>query len=1162
MTAGVHVVYCEVHSSQACDNAPPSIYPDAISLNTVIVNVDPCTYYVPASGNLGPYNACGGAFYDSATDPGANYTNNQSGTVTFCSALAGQYVSITFTSMALADNTDILRLYSGIGTGGPLLQTYQGPLNTTSFCGAVVSQDVTGGCITAQFQTGSSGVAAGWDGSLACSPTSSSTPAGANCASPTVIAALPYTASNHTTQCYVNDYQTQSGICNATYAGEDHVYVYTTTGPECTSISMSGTSNNPALAVYQGCPGAGGICLTPTPLVGNNSMQFTFPSANTYYIIVDEATGFSNYTMNIQSFGLAPANDLPCNAQYIDLAVNVNGNNSCTGSATEPGNPSCWTTGTLNTTWYSFISPSSPNPSAVKIRTTPGTIGSTQIALYSGTCSSLTQISCNQAGPNCATTPTPPSSEIIYSNLTPNTMYYIRVDGRNSSTGNYSIVVADVNGAQPYADGQDCVVPMTICNSVFTVGDPGFLWTGWVCDFGTSNTSCMFAGERSSAWYVFTTNGTGNINFRLTPNSNTYVDYDWILMDITSFGGDQATRIANACPQINAGTIPWVRCNISDVILFAPCASSQYMTGMCPSSTYTTTTAFGPSFCSSLGVNAGQTFLLHLSNWTQNAKGFTIDFNAFGASPIAYSNPPSVLYWTGGANNTDWFNPVNWGNCGPPDCNTNAIITTGSSYMPLIANNLTANCKGLDIKAGASVTMVGNAQLDICGNFVNNGSLIASATSTVNCINSSAQYFDGNMIGSSSFGNIKMSKSAAGNSKMTLLDNAQMTGTLTLANTAFGGKIVTGVKELYITNNTPASCNPGNATSYVEGNLRRNIDGTLSTSTYYFPLGHATPGWQLAKIDFTSTHSIPNMLGYFSTWSSLPGPTGLADGGACLVTYNTAPGFYDNGYWTLTASANASSANYDLQLRNGGVTNGPGLSYTVVKAATVAGPWSLSGVCNTTVTYPFAKRNGMNGFSVFATAQGGALPISLLNFDAVAKGTEVQTTWATESEINNDYFIVERSRDGVNFEEVGTRKGAGNSSNTLHYSFLDTNPYEGVSYYRLRQVDFDGSSSRSEIVAVSFADIGVLNVFPNPSQNEIQYRFNSAAEGNVSIEIIDALGKVVYSEHANVTKGLNTSEPVNIGYLPRGVYFMKVKPLNSEIIEPMQKRFVKQTRED
>ncbi|MBK5284779.1 MAG: T9SS type A sorting domain-containing protein, partial [Bacteroidia bacterium] len=998
---------------------------------------------------------------------------------------------------------------------------------------------------------------------MSCSPTASPGPLpGTDCSNATLITALPYAVSGHTTQCYQNSYSTTPCVSN--YAGEDHVYRYDATGPECTSITISGASGTgtPVLAVYFGCPSSGS-CITPTPQVGNSVAQVTFPSAGTYYIVVDEtgAGTYSNYNLNILTFGLAPANDLPCNAQYIDLLVNVNGNNTCTGSASEPGNPSCWTTGTLNTTWYSFMSPSSPNPSAVHIRATPGSIGLTQIALYSGSCSSLTQIACSQAGPSCASTPSPPTSDIVYSSLTPNTMYYVRVDGRNNNTGNYSIIVADVNGPQPYADGQDCVVPMTICNSSFTVGDPGFLGTGWVCDFGTSNSSCMFAGERSSAWYVFTTNDTGALSWRLTPNGgNVYVDYDWILMDITSFGSDQDSRVAGACPGINAGTLPWVRCNISDVILFAACATSQYQTGMCPSSTATSTTAFGPSFCSSLNVSPNQTFLLQLSNWTQNARGFNIDFNAFGASPIAYQNPPSFLYWTAGANTTDWFNPVNWGNCGPPDCNTNAIVTTGSSFMPVIATGLTGSCKNLDIKSGASVTMSGTAQLNICGNFANNGSLIAATTSTVNVQGPSAQpqYFDGNMIGSSKFGILRMNKPGQ---NMTILDNAQVGGSLSLAN-GFGGRIITGIKELYITNGAAAASNQGSPSSFVQGNLRRNLNG--AAGLYYFPVGYAPPyNWQLAKVEFTAAHTIPNILSFFTPWSALPGAINTTDP-ACNWTYDVTPAFLNNGYWTMTASANPSSATYDMTLYNLNYTNAfaAGSGFTVMKAATIAGPWGLDGICSAS-TAAQAKRTGMTGFSVFATGQTTTvLPISLLNFDAVAQGTGVITTWVTASETNNDFFVIERSADGVNFEQVGTRKGAGNSSTTLYYSMLDLKPLKGMSYYRLRQVDFDGAESKSQLVAVSFLNNGVLNVFPNPAQTEIQYRFNSAADGVVTFELIDMLGKVFATQQVNVKKGLNTSEPFDIHLLPQGVYFVQLRPSGSEIIEPMQKRFVKQTKEE
>ena len=133
--------------------------------------------------------------------------------------------------------------------------------------------------------------------------------------------------------------------------------------------------------------------------------------------------------------------------------------------------------------------------------------------------------------------------------------------------------------------------------------------------------------NNSFSWtvlFIVNHNNTSQFFFVLCSlRTNTYVDYDWILMDITSFGTDQASRIASACPQINSGTLPWVRCNISDVILFGACATSQYQTGMCPSSTATTTTAFGPSFCSSLSVTAGQKFLLQPSNWTQNQHGYS-----------------------------------------------------------------------------------------------------------------------------------------------------------------------------------------------------------------------------------------------------------------------------------------------------------------------------------------------------------------------------------------------------------------------------------------------------------------------------------------------------------------------------------------------------------
>jgi hypothetical protein len=1162
LLAGNHSVYCEITSSEACDSQDPVFNPVATSPTTAF-NVDPCYYFVPASGSLGPYTTCGSPFYDSFNDNPANYATNVNGLVKFCPAVAGQYVTISFTSLTLQDVGDRLRIFSGTPASTLTADTSGIPLfNAFGFtnsagCGSVVTSNVSGGCLTVHFKTDASGVAAGWVANVSCSPTPSAGPiAGTSCALPTVISALPYTVTNHTTQCYVNDYQAQAGICNTSYAGEDHVYQYTATGPECTSITVSGASSaSLSLAVYQGCPGSGGSCITPTPQTGNSSAQVTFPGAGTYYIIVDAPSGFVNYNLSIVSFGIAPDNDLPCNAQYIDLSVNVNGNNTCTGAASEPGNPSCWTGGALNTNWFSFTAPAS---GSVRIRATAGSIGSTQIALYSGTCSSLSEISCNQSGPNCASGGTFTSSEIAFSGLTPNAIYFIRVDGRLSATGNYSLIVVDQTGPQPYVDGQDCISPMTVCNSSFTVGNPGFLWTGWVCDFPAANASCMAAGERSSAWYVINTNAAGNFSFSLTPLGST--DYDWVLFDITGLGSDQASRLAAACTLINNNNLAganWVRCNWSAPQTTSCGGASPYVTGMCSAYANISAGGGGPNFSNWYPVTAGNTLLLNLSNFTQNATGFTLDFNNnSNVSPISYSNPPSVLYWTAGANNTDWFNPVNWGNCGPPTCSSSAVITTGSSFMPVINAN-GAVCRDLDIKAGASVTINAGIQLDVCRNYINNGSLIAATTSTVRVMGTVPQYFDGNMIGSSAFGNLWMNKTS---NHMTILDHARVAGNLTLG-TLTGGKIITGNKILYIINSAAGSATSGGSGSYVEGFLRRNLSGTAGT--YYWPVGTSTKGFQLASIQFYGTHSIGNILGYF-TGNAVPIPAGPL-GPECPTNDFTTMAPLDNGYWTMTADANATSATYKMTLYNLNYTNSSGATaWTVLKATTAAGPWILSGNCIGSTAAATARDN-MTGFSVFTSGQSGVqLPVELLTFAATLENSGVSLYWETASEINNHHFDIERSRDGEHFEKIGEKAGAGNSTVNLYYTIYDPNPFIGINYYRLKQVDFDGTFKYSDkVYVVVYPEAGMVSVYPNPAQTDLWCDFYSNGSGKLQFEIMDVLGKTFAAEVRDVKKGLNAEVKFNISNLPQGVYFIRVKAADgSNIMPTSQMRFVKQMKED
>jgi hypothetical protein len=163
------------------------------------------------------------------------------------------------------------------------------------------------------------------------------------------------------------------------------------------------------------------------------------------------------------------------------------------------------------------------------------------------------------------------------------------------------------------------------------------------------------------------------------------------------------------------------------------------------------------------------------------------------------------------------------------------------------------------------------------------------------------------------------------------------------------------------------------------------------------------------------------------------------------------------------------------------------------------------------------------------------LPVELLDFTAEKQGDDVLLKWVTASEINNDYFILQRSSDGITFEDVTTVDGAGNSNSLLYYSHVDENPLGGTSYYRLKQVDFDGAFEYSDIKAVSFNETSIL-VYPNPSTNGLITIYNHQSKIN-EVTVYSADMKLVkvntYSEEENPI--------VNIEHLADGTYFMVIK---------------------
>jgi len=174
------------------------------------------------------------------------------------------------------------------------------------------------------------------------------------------------------------------------------------------------------------------------------------------------------------------------------------------------------------------------------------------------------------------------------------------------------------------------------------------------------------------------------------------------------------------------------------------------------------------------------------------------------------------------------------------------------------------------------------------------------------------------------------------------------------------------------------------------------------------------------------------------------------------------------------------------------------------------------------------------------TSVSHPLPIELLYFTAKLKEGKVDVNWATASEINNEIFYVERSKDGQVFEDIGSRPGAGNSTMNIYYSMVDPQPYAGLSYYRLRQKDYDGKVSYSDMVSILNRDKGsAWYVFPNPATDKIKIASSGSEElQNATFGLYSPEGTLVRTISLDA-KSQSVVE-LDIHDLSNGVYFGRI----------------------
>jgi Secretion system C-terminal sorting domain len=181
-----------------------------------------------------------------------------------------------------------------------------------------------------------------------------------------------------------------------------------------------------------------------------------------------------------------------------------------------------------------------------------------------------------------------------------------------------------------------------------------------------------------------------------------------------------------------------------------------------------------------------------------------------------------------------------------------------------------------------------------------------------------------------------------------------------------------------------------------------------------------------------------------------------------------------------------------------------------------------------------------NSFTDVKTACDALLPIELTSFFATSKENRVNLHWQTTSEINNHYFEIGHSQNGLNFKSIGRKEGGGNSNALLDYHFVHKDVSPGLHYYRLKQVDYDGKYSYSDIKSVEVKGEGNdVFIYPNPSTNIINV---NGADG-LNYTLYDVVGR-------QVNDGQISNNAISIDHLSTGMYYLH---LDSDSVKSVYK---------
>lgn len=497
-----------------------------------------------------------------------------------------------------------------------------------------------------------------------------------------------------------------------------------------------------------------------------------------------------------------------------------------------------------------------------------------------------------------------------------------------------------------------------------------------------------------------------------------------------------------------------------------------------------------------------------------NASSPTRTIGIFSAKPAA-SNPTNSAL---GA-----INPIY--NLEVVNANVTALLQTPIT----VSNNLTISSGTLNAN---------NLAISVGGNWTNNGTF-TPGTGTVTFNGAAASQTIGGTT-STSFNNLTLNNTFATAPQITLGINTTTSNVLTMTSGVVNlnsnsmslssnaaGALVHGLTSAsgWMYGGTVSRAFP--ATGVTIGNVAGLFPIGTSSNFRPFFFGKSNTGGSSGSIALT--HTDPGTLA----------TTGLSiiDGASTIIIRN-------NMFWGSTLTG-GTGATFGIQYGGTGLGTVTNLAHlrSMLLNSTIATHVAASG----SLTDPRVERSGLttaqmtNNFYVGSIDSSSPLPIELLSFTAKVLNEMVQLNWSTASELNNDFFTIQRSGTGEKFEDVLQVKGKGTTNSQSNYVATDRDPLPGLSYYRLKQTDFDGKFTYSHVVAVQNDFSGVqFSVFPNPSEGKkfIVELSGAPATALVPIRIVNAIGVNVFEQTFQTNESGSLKVNIDFSNQAQGLYIV------------------------